>query len=51
MMGHPTWLTGVETHINETESHAYLKHCHQIIKAIEIMTGTLQAAFKLNKLE
>ena len=51
--------TGVATHINETESHAYLIHCHshgfqlavgETIKTIKIMRCTLDAAFELNKL-
>ena len=50
---------GVATHINEIESHAHLTHSHgytlqlavgETIKAIKIMRGTLDAAFKLNKL-
>ena len=52
--------TGVASHINEIESHAHLTHCHgtalqlvvgESIKAIKIMTGTLDAAFELNKLQ
>ena len=51
--------TGVTTHINDTDSHAHLTHCHghtlhlavgETIKTIEIMRGTLDAAFELNKL-
>ena len=51
--------TGVATHINEIELHAYLTHCHvsalpsavgKTIKAIKIMKGTLDLAFELNKL-
>ena len=51
-------ITGVATHINEIESHAHLTYCHghaaqlvvgETIKAIEIMTGPLDAAFELNK--
>ena len=51
--------TGVTTHINDTDSHAHLTHCHghtlhlavgETIKTIEIMSGTLDAAFELNKL-
>ena len=52
--------TGVETHTNETESHAHLTHYHghylqlvigETIKAIKIIRGTLDAAFELNKLQ
>ena len=52
--------TGVATHINEIESHAYLTHYHghalqlvvgKTIKAIKIMIGTLDVAFELNKLQ
>ena len=47
--------TGVATRINETESHAHLTHYHghalEIIKAIEIMKGTLDAALVLNTLQ
>ena len=51
--------TEVATHINEIESHAHLTHCHghtlqlavgETIKKIEIMKGTLDSAFELNKL-
>ena len=51
-------ITGVATHINETESHDHLTHCHgytlqlavgEIIEAIKIMRGTLDVAFSLNK--
>ena len=51
--------TGVAKHINEIESHAHLTHCYghalhlavgETIKAIKLMRGTLDAAFKLNKL-
>ena len=47
------------THTNETESSAHLTHCHghalqlavgDIIKAIKIMAGSLDAAFEPNKL-
>ena len=50
---------GVAARINEIELHAHLTHCHghalqlavdETIKAIEIMRGTLDAAFELNKL-
>ena len=50
--------TGVETQINEIESHAHLTHYHdhalqlvlgEIIKAIKIIRGNLDAAFELNK--
>ena len=50
--------TGVTTHINNTDLHAHLTHCHghtlhlavgETIKTIEIMRGTLDAAFELNK--
>ena len=46
---------GVATHINKIESHAHLTHSHgytlqlavgETIKAIKIMRGTLDAAFK-----
>ena len=49
----------VAAHINEIELHAHLTNCHghalqlavdETIKAIEIMRGTLDAAFELNKL-
>ena len=49
----------VTAHINEIESHAHSTHCHghalqlavdKTIKTIEIMTGSLDAAFELNKL-
>ena len=49
----------VATHINEIESHTHFTHCHghtlqlavgETIKAIEIMKGTLDAVFELNKL-
>ena len=52
--------TGVETHINEIESHAHLTQYHghalqfvvgETIKAIKIIRGTLDAAFELNKLQ
>ena len=52
--------TGVETHINEIESHAHLTHYHghalqlvvgETIKAIKIMRGSLDATFELNKLQ
>ena len=52
--------TGVATHINEIESHAHLSHYHghtlqlvvgENIKAIKIIRGALDAAFKLNKLQ
>ena len=52
--------TGVETQINEIESHAHLTHYHdhalqlvvgETIKTIKIMRGTLDAAFELNKLQ
>ena len=45
--------TGVETHINETESHVHLTHYHfhafqlvvgKTIKAIKIIRNTLDAA-------
>ena len=51
--------TGVATHINETDSHTHLTHCHghalqlaadETIKAIKIMRCPLDAAFELNKL-
>ena len=51
--------TGVEPHINKTESHAHLTHYHghalqlvvgETIKAMKIIRGTLDAAFELNKL-
>ena len=51
--------TGVAIHINEIESHAHLTHCHghtlhlavgETIKSIEMMRGTLDAAFALNRL-
>ena len=51
--------TGVATYINEIESHAHLTYCHsharqlavgETIKAMKIMSGTLHAAFELNKL-
>ena len=50
---------GVATHINEIESHAHSIHCHghtlqlavdETIKGIEIIKGTLDTAFDLNKL-
>ena len=50
---------GVAAHINEIESHAHLTHRHghalqlavdETIKTIEIMRGTLDGAFELNKL-
>ena len=53
-------MSGVETHRNETESHAHLTHYHghafqlvvgETIKAIKIKRGTLDAAFELNKLQ
>ena len=52
--------TGVETHINEIESHAHLTHYHghalqlvvgETIKAIKVIVGTLDAGFELNKLQ
>ena len=52
--------TGAETPINEIELHAHLTHYHghalqlvvgEIIKAIKIIRGTLDAAFELNKLQ
>ena len=52
-------ITGVATHINETESHDHLTHCHgytlqlavgYTIEAIKIMTATLDVAFLLDKL-
>ena len=50
--------TGVETHLNKSASHAHLIHGHalqlvvgEIIKAIKIIRGTLDAAFELNKLQ
>ena len=52
--------TGVETQINEIESHAHLTHYHdhalqlvlgETIKAIKIMRGTLGVVFQLNKLQ
>ena len=52
--------TGVETQINEIESHVHLKHYHgpalqlvvgQTIKAIKITSDTLVAAFELNRLQ
>ena len=47
--------TGIGTRMNETESHAYLTHYHghalEIIKAIKIIGGTLEAAFELNTLQ
>ena len=52
--------TGVETHINEIESHVHLKHYHgpalqlvvgQTIKAIKITSDTLVAAFELSRLQ
>ena len=51
--------TRVATQINEIESHAHLTHCHgqavqlavgETIKAIKIISGTLDAASELNKL-
>ena len=51
--------TGVTTYINDIESHAHLTHClshalqlavGETIKAMKIMSGTLDAAFELNKL-
>ena len=51
--------TEVATHINEIQSHAHLTHCRghalqlavgDIIKAIEIMRSSLDAAFELNEL-
>ena len=46
--------TGVATHINEIDSHAHWScPCPAVgetIKAIEIMRGTHDAAFELNKL-
>ena len=52
-------ITGVATHINEIDTHAYLTHCHgytlqlavgETIKVIKIMRGTLDVVFLLNKL-
>ena len=47
--------TGIATRLNEIESHAHLTHYHgqalETIKAIKIMTGTLDAAFELNTLQ
>ena len=52
--------TGVETYINEIESHAHLIHYHghalqlvvgEIIKAIKVIRDTIDAAFELNKLQ
>ena len=49
---------GVAARINEIELHAHLTHCHghalqlavdETIKTMEIMRGTLDAAFELNK--
>ena len=49
--------TEVVAHINKIESHAHCTHCHglalplvvgETIKAIKIMRGILEAAFKLN---
>ena len=52
---------GVATYINEIESNAYLKHylsmvtlfkvVGESIKTVEIMRGTLDAAFELNNLQ
>ena len=51
--------TEVVAHINKLESHAHCTHCHglalplvvgETIKAIKIMRGILEAAFKLNRL-
>ena len=51
--------SGVVVHINEVESQAHQTHCHgyalqlavdETIKTVEIMRGTLDAAFELNKL-
>ena len=51
--------TGVTTYINDIESHVHLTHClshalqlavGETIKAMKIMSGTLHAAFELNKL-
>ena len=51
--------TEVVAHINKIESHAHCTHCHglalplvvgETIKAIKIMRGILEAAFKLNRL-
>ena len=47
--------TGVAARISEIESHAHLARCHgqsvtDTIKAIKIMTGTVDATFELNKL-
>ena len=44
--------TGVATRMNEIESQAHLTHYHshalETVKAIKIIRGTLDAAFKLN---
>ena len=44
--------TGVATGINDIESHAHLTyyygHALETIKAIEIMSGTLDASFELD---
>ena len=49
----------VVAHINKIESHALCTNCHglalplvvgETIKAIKIMRGILEAAFKLNRL-
>ena len=47
--------TGVATYINEIESHAHLTYYHShalqlAIKAMKIMSSTLDEAFELNKL-
>ena len=51
--------TEVVAHINKIESHTHCTHCHglalplvvgETIKAIKIMRGILEAAFKLNRL-
>ena len=51
--------TEVVAHINKIESDAHCTHCHglalplvvgETIKAIKIMRGILEAAFKLNRL-
>ena len=51
--------TEVVAYISKIESHAHCSHCHglalplvvgETIKAIKIMRGILEAAFKLNRL-
>ena len=46
---------GVATRMNKIESHDHLMHYHghalETIKAIKIIRGTLDSAFKLNTLQ